>query len=316
MKTVRAVEELRSTLAAARRAGRTVGLVPTMGALHDGHLSLIVRARRECDVVVVSLFVNPSQFDERTDLERYPREQRRDAELASEAGADVLFAPSVEEVYPPGFATSVEVLALGERLEGVSRGSEHFRAVGTVVTKLLGMAQPDVAYFGQKDAQQLVVIRRLVADLNLPVRVQACPTVRERDGLAMSSRNARLDPEERARAVALSEGLRAAAQRAADGERSAAALLDVARAALLARGVEPEYLELVDPDTLAPREQLTREALLAVAARIGQTRLIDNAILRPSIAPVQGEPVPDAGPTPETPHDERHQRKAIARCNA
>jgi pantoate--beta-alanine ligase len=305
MRTVRAVEELRSALAPARREGRTIGLVPTMGALHEGHLSLIARARRECDVVVVSLFVNPSQFDESADLERYPRDERRDAELASQAGADILFAPSVEEMYPAGFATSVEVLGLTERLEGVSRGCEHFRGVSTVVTKLLGMAQPDVAYFGQKDAQQLVVIRRLVADLNLPVRIQACPTVRERDGLAMSSRNARLDGEQRGRAPALSEALRAAAQRAGEGERSAEALLDVACAAMLARGVEPEYVELVDPDTLQPCEELAHEALLAVAARIGQTRLIDNAILRPSAAAASSAATPQPAPV------QRH-RKAIA----
>ncbi len=306
MRAVRAVEELRSALAPARREGRTVGLVPTMGALHDGHVSLIRRARRECDVVVVSLFVNPAQFDQHADLERYPRDERHDGELASLAGADILFAPTVDEMYPAGFATSVEVLGLTERLEGVSRGSEHFRGVSTVVTKLLGMTQPDVAYFGQKDAQQLVVIRRLVADLNLPVRVQACPTVRERDGLAMSSRNARLEPTERSRAVALSEALRAAAQRAAEGERSAEALLDVACAEMLARGVQPEYLELVDPETLQPCEELTREALLAVAARVGDTRLIDNAILRP--APASNE----AEQKSRTPHDERLPRKAIA----
>jgi pantoate--beta-alanine ligase len=312
MRTLRAVEELRSALAPARRAGQSIGLVPTMGALHDGHISLIRRARRECDVVVVTLFVNPSQFNEHTDLEHYPRDERRDAGLAAEAGADVLFAPTVEEVYPRGFATSVEVLGITERLEGASRGAEHFRGVSTVVTKLLGMVQPDVAYFGQKDAQQLVVIRRLVADLNIPVRIQACPTVREPDGLAMSSRNARLDAAERERAVALHEGLRAATQRAAEGERSAEALLDVACAAMLARNVQPEYLELVDPETLLPLQELRREALLAVAARIGQTRLIDNAILRP--APVRaGETASRHGASAvPIPAHETNPRKAIA----
>ena len=285
MRTVRAVDELRSALAPARREARTIGLVPTMGALHEGHLSLIRRARRECDIVVVSLFVNPAQFDERSDLERYPRDARRDAKLAADAGADVLFAPPVEEVYPPGFATSVVVGGLGERLEGEIRGAEHFRGVATIVAKLLGMALPDVAYFGQKDAQQLVVIRRLVADLNLPVRVQACPTVREPDGLAMSSRNARLNPTERAQALALSEALRAAGNAASTGERSSYALLGAARAAMRERGVTPDYLELVDPDTLEPCDELTREALLLIAARIGDTRLIDNAQVRPSPAP-------------------------------
>ncbi len=312
MRTVRAVDELRSELSSPRREGRTIGLVPTMGALHDGHLSLIRRARRECDVVVVSLFVNPSQFNEQADLARYPRDERHDGELATQAGADILFAPSVEEIYPPGFATSVEVLGVTERLEGVSRGAEHFRGVSTVVTKLLGMTQPDVAYFGQKDAQQLVVIRRLVADLNLPVRVQACPTVRETDGLAMSSRNARLSPEERARALALPDALRAAAQRAAEGECSAEALLDVACAAMLARGVEPEYLELVDPETLLAREQLTRESLLAVAARVGETRLIDNVVLRPSTAPRHTSNEARLDPTPQATDPQPHPRKALA----
>ncbi len=279
MRTVCAVDDLRLALASARRDGREIGLVPTMGALHDGHLSLIRRARRECDVVVVSLFVNPTQFDERADLDRYPRDERRDAELAADAGADILFAPPVEEVYPPGFATAVDVRGLGDRLEGAVRGAEHFRGVCTVVAKLFGMALPDVAYFGQKDAQQLVVIRRIVADLNLPVRVQACPTVREDDGLAMSSRNVRLSPEQRSRARALPEALHAAARAAAAGERRGEALLATAHGALRERGVEPEYVELVDPDTLEPCSELDREALLLIAARLGDTRLIDNALL-------------------------------------
>jgi pantoate--beta-alanine ligase len=284
MRTVSAVDELRMSLAPARRDGCSIGLVPTMGALHEGHLSLVRRARRECDVVVVSLFVNPAQFDERADLERYPRSEARDADAAAEAGADILFAPSVQEVYPDGFATAVQVRGLTDRLEGGVRGAEHFRGVCTIVAKLLGMALPDVAYFGQKDAQQLVVIRRMVADLNLPVRIQACATVREADGLALSSRNARLSSEQRSRALALSEALHAAARSAADGERSAASLLADARAAMLARGVEPDYLELVDSETLEPQQELTHEELLLVAARIGDTRLIDNALLRPSPA--------------------------------
>jgi pantoate--beta-alanine ligase len=285
MRTVRAVDDLRLALASARRDGRAIGLVPTMGALHEGHISLIRRARRECDVVVVSLFVNPAQFDERADLDRYPRDERRDAELTADAGADILFAPPVEEIYPPGFATTVEVGGLTDRLEGAVRGAEHFRGVCTVVAKLLGTTLPDVAYFGQKDAQQLVVIRRMVADLNLPVRVQACPTVRERDGLALSSRNARLSAEQRSRALALPEALHAAARVAADGERDGAELIAAARAAIGERGVEPEYVELVDPDSLAPCERLERDALLLVAARLGETRLIDNTVLRASVAP-------------------------------
>jgi pantoate--beta-alanine ligase len=293
MRTARAVDELRLALAPARRAGQRIGLVPTMGALHDGHLSLIRRARGECDVVVVSLFVNPAQFDEHADLERYPRSERRDAELAAESGADILFAPSVEEVYPSGFATAVEVVGLSDRLEGAVRGAEHFRGVCTVVAKLLGMAQPDVAYFGQKDAQQLAVIRRMAADLNLPVRIQSCPTVREADGLAMSSRNARLSAEQRERALALSQALQAAGRGAAEGERDAETLIASAREALLARGVEPEYVQLVDPETFAQRERLQREALLVLAARVGETRLIDNALLRASAAPSPSPRQPD-----------------------
>ncbi len=252
MKVVRTVAELREELAPARRGGRRIGLVPTMGALHEGHLSLVRRAREDCDVVVVSLFVNPAQFNERADLDRYPRDEARDRALAADAGADVLFAPSVEEVYPDGFATSVEVLGVTERLEGLARGPEHFRGVTTIVTKLLCMALPDVAYFGQKDAQQVVVIRRLVADLNLPVTIQAVPTVREGDGLAMSSRNALLSADERRRALALSAGLREAERLTGAGETGARALTGAVRAELDRAGVEPEYVALVDPDTLEP----------------------------------------------------------------
>jgi len=292
MKTVRTVVELRSVLAPDRRSGRTIGLVPTMGALHEGHLSLIGHARARCDVVVVSLFVNPAQFNEHSDLGRYPRQEERDAALAAGAGADVLFAPSVEEVYPPGFATAVEVLGVTERLEGAARGLEHFRGVSTVVTKLLCMTMPDVAYFGQKDAQQLVVIGRLVEDLNLPVRIEACPTVRELDGLAMSSRNLLLSPEQRSRARALPAALRAASERAAAGERSARVLLETAREEMLTFGVEPEYLALVDPDTLEPLDTLAREGLLALAARIGEVRLIDNALLEPAVESIPSQPLP------------------------
>jgi pantoate--beta-alanine ligase len=298
MRTVRTVRELRSELAGSRHEGRMIGLVPTMGALHDGHLSLIHRARDQCDVVVVSLFVNPSQFNERTDLERYPRDERRDADLAEQAGADVLFAPEVEEVYPPGFSTNVEVPGVSERLEGAARGSEHFRGVATVVTKLLCMAMPDVAYFGQKDAQQLVLIRRLVGDLNLPVRIEALPTVREADGLAMSSRNALLTADDRAHALALPAALNAATELVVDGEHSAPALLEAAREAMLPFDVEPEYLALVAPDTFEALDTLTSEALLVLAARIGEVRLIDNAILC----------------APHT--SDRRQGEAMATCSA
>jgi pantoate--beta-alanine ligase len=300
MRIVHAVQGLRAVLEPARRDGLAIGLVPTMGALHEGHLSLIRHARRQCDRVVVSLFVNPSQFNERADLERYPRSEQRDAELAEQAGADILFAPSVEEVYPAGFATAVEVLGVTERLEGAARGSEHFRGVATVVTKLLCMSLPDVAYFGQKDAQQVVVIRRLVADLNLPVQIEALPTVREPDGLAMSSRNALLDPDERSRAAALPAALEAAERLAANGERSAAAILTGAREAMAAFSVEAEYLAIVDPDTLEPLDELSDTALLALAARVGTVRLIDNTIL-------QASPAAD-------PHS-KPTGKAISRCS-
>ena len=184
MKTVRTIAELRRSLDLARAGGRCVGLVPTMGALHDGHLSLLRAAREECDVVVMSLFVNPAQFAAGEDLDAYPRDEAHDAELAANAGVDLLFAPAVAEIYPPGFATRVSVGGVSERLEGAARGVEHFEGVATVVTKLLNIAQPDVAYFGQKDAQQVAVIRRLVTDLDMRVRVAVCPTVREPGGLA------------------------------------------------------------------------------------------------------------------------------------
>jgi pantoate--beta-alanine ligase len=200
MRTIRTVAALRGELTPLRRAQRTIGLVPTMGALHKGHLSLIRRALEVCDVTVVSLFINPAQFNEPADLDRYPRDEARDTALAAELGVDYLFAPSRAEVYPPGFATSVSVAGVSAGLEGEYRGASHFDGVATVVTKLLNMVSPDVAFFGQKDAQQVVVIRRLVRDLDLPVRVEVCPTIRSADGLALSSRNALLSASERRRA--------------------------------------------------------------------------------------------------------------------
>jgi pantoate--beta-alanine ligase len=291
MRSVRTVDELRSALASARGENLTIGLVPTMGALHEGHLSLIRRAREQCDLVVVSVFVNPAQFNESSDLERYPRREDGDAALAAAAGADVLFAPSVEEVYPPGFATAVEVIGITDRLEGTIRGSGHFRGVTTVVTKLLCMAMPDVAYFGQKDAQQTVVVRRLVGDLNLPVRIEVCPTVREPDGLAMSSRNALLDPDQRTRARSLFDALEAARRLMARGERSSDVLVDAALQTMRSFAVVPDYVALVDTETLEPLEQLAGEALLAIAARIGDVRLIDNTILEPAPASMSSQPL-------------------------
>jgi pantoate--beta-alanine ligase len=279
VRTLRTVAELREALRPARRSERVIGLVPTMGALHDGHLSLIRHARATCDVVVVSLFVNPAQFNDAGDLAAYPRDEARDAGLAADAGADVLFAPAQSEVYPPGFATTVRVGGLTEPLEGVYRGVAHFDAVTTVVTKLLNMAGPDVAFFGQKDAQQALVVRKLVRDLDIPVRIEVRPTVREPDGLALSSRNVHLRGADRQRALALHEALRAAEASLAAGERDADRLRAAALAAMRGRGVEPEYLELVGIDDLDPVTRVDGDALLAVAARVGDTRLIDNTIL-------------------------------------
>ena len=281
MKTVRTVAELRALLAPERRAERRIGLVPTMGFFHEGHLSLMRAARAGCDLVVVSLFVNPAQFGAGEDLDAYPRDEQRDAELAVREGVDVLFAPPGEEVYPPGFSTTVAVGGLTDVLCGdpSRRGPEHFDGVSTVVAKLLNMVGPDVAYFGQKDAQQALVVRRLARDLDIPVEIEVCPIVRDPDGLALSSRNVYLSPAERERALGLSRALRAARERVAGGERGAEPVLTAARAELEAAGLEPEYLELRSTETLQPVERVNGSTLLAVAARVGRARLIDNAIL-------------------------------------
>jgi pantoate--beta-alanine ligase len=276
MRTLRSVADLRATLKPVRRDGRSIGLVPTMGALHEGHLSLVRRARAENDVVVVSLFVNPAQFAPTEDLAAYPRDEERDARLAADAGADLLFAPPVEEVYPPGFATTVHVAGVTETLEGANRGTSHFDGVATVVTKLLNMAGPDVAYFGQKDAQQTAVIRRFVADLDIPVRIEVCPTVREPDGLAMSSRNAYLSADERPRAVALKRAIDAVRGAVEAGERDPETIAAAARARMSDLAVEPEYLALVDPESFQPVQAVDGDVLVAVAARVGRARLIDN----------------------------------------
>jgi len=274
MKTIRTVAELRDELAGRDR----VGLVPTMGFLHEGHLSLIRYAREECATVVVSLFVNPKQFGEGEDLDAYPRDEARDAALAEECGADILFAPDAAEVYPDGFATTVEVAGLTDVMCGAARPG-HFAGVTTVVTKLFNMVGPDVAYFGQKDAQQALVIRKLARDLDIPVRIEICPTVREPDGLALSSRNAYLSPDERERALALNRSLRAAEAAVAAGHTSADDVLAAAHEQLQQAGIEPEYLELRSAKDLAPVERVNGSTLLAVAAQVGRARLIDNTIL-------------------------------------
>jgi pantoate--beta-alanine ligase len=279
----RTKRELREHLEGPRREGRTIGLVPTMGYLHDGHLSLLRAARERCDVVVMSLFVNPAQFGPGEDLATYPRDEARDLELAEGTGVDLVYAPPVEEVYPEGFAAAVEVGGgLTEVLDGApdQRGRSHFRGVTTVVAKLFNVVGPDVAFFGQKDAQQTVVIGRMARDLDFPVEIEVLPTVREPDGLAMSSRNVYLGPEERRRALALSRALRAAESVAASGETHTDAALAAARAELEGAGVEPEYLEARDAETLAPAAALNgRPVLIAVAARVGPARLIDNTVI-------------------------------------
>lgn len=279
MRILDTIADVRAALSEPRRAGQTIGLVPTMGAFHEGHLSLMRRAREECEVVVVSLFVNPTQFNDPADLTAYPREPERDHALADEIGVDYLFAPAPGEVYPSGFATTVSVGGVTETLEGAHRGRAHFDGVTTVVTKLFNIVDPEVAYFGQKDAQQALVIRRLVRDLNMPVRIEICPTVREPDGLALSSRNAHLSPTDRTRAPALHGALTALRDAVSAGERDPKAARALALAKLRAAQIDPDYVELVSADTLAPLERIEGEALAVLAATVGGTRLIDNELI-------------------------------------
>ncbi|MEA2136324.1 MAG: pantoate--beta-alanine ligase [Solirubrobacteraceae bacterium] len=274
MKTVRTVAEMQAHGRAARAGGRRIGLVPTMGAYHGGHESLMRAARAGSDEMVVSLFVNPAQFDDPRDLAAYPRDEEHDAAVAARLGADVLFAPPVEAVYPDGFATSVAVAGLSDVLEGAHRGAAHFAGVCTVVAKLFNMVAPDVAYFGQKDAQQVAVLRRMARDLDFPVEIEVLPTIREPDGLAMSSRNVRLSPEDRRKAAGLSAALRAAAEAIDDDP------LEAGLAVLARHGITPEYLAMVDPDTF-----LEPGPLIVVAAGIGGTRLIDNVLIKRAATP-------------------------------
>lgn len=277
MRIVRTIEAVRHEVAAARAAGRSVALVPTMGAFHAGHEALMQAARESSDLVVVSLFVNPTQFDQAADLAAYPRVEDEDAQVAERAGADVLFAPPVEEMYPDGFATTVSVAGISDVLEGARRPG-HFTGVTTVVCKLLNMVGPDVAWFGRKDAQQLLVIRRLVTDLDMPVTIASLPTVREADGLALSSRNRRLSPAERRRALAVPRSLAAAADAIERGERDSERIRDIGRRAA-GTDVELDYFAVVDPDTLAAPARISGPVLLAVAARAGAVRLIDNVLV-------------------------------------
>ncbi|HEX2188435.1 MAG TPA: pantoate--beta-alanine ligase [Longimicrobiaceae bacterium] len=280
MRTVRTRAEVRAAVAAAREAGARVALVPTMGYLHAGHLSLVDRARERAGWVAMSIFVNPLQFGPAEDLERYPRDLERDLRLAEERGVDLVFAPSVAEMYPDG-EPRVSVVAdpaLEDRLCGAARPG-HFRGVLTVVAKLFGIFAPDVAVFGQKDFQQALLVRRMAADLDMPAEVDVAPIVREADGLAMSSRNVYLSPEERERALGLSRALEAARSRFAAGETDGRAVRDALWSTLAESGVQGEYAEVVDPATLQPAERVAPGAVCVVAGRVGKTRLIDNLIL-------------------------------------
>jgi len=279
VKILATIHETRAACRSERMQGKRLGLVPTMGALHEGHLSLVREAKARCDIVAVSLFVNPTQFGPNEDLAKYPRPYERDRELLEKEGVAILFAPSPEEMYPQGKATWVVVEGLSERLDGRSRPG-HFRGVTTVVSKLFHIIEPDVAFFGQKDAAQSAVIRRMVSDLNFSVEIVICPIVREPDGLAMSSRNAYLNPDERQRALALHRSLNRVENEFRAGERNAARLIDAATKVFAPEPqIRLDYFEIVDPNTLDPVEQIERPALVAVAAYVGSTRLIDNRML-------------------------------------
>ncbi|KAA6457261.1 pantoate--beta-alanine ligase [Acidobacteria bacterium AB60] len=279
MKILHTVSELRGWSRAARQEGKLVGLVPTMGALHAGHASLIRAAAERCDAVAVTIFVNPTQFGPNEDYARYPRTFEADCALAEAEGADVVFAPAVEEIYPEGATTFVEVEGLSDRLDGQSRPG-HFRGVATVVTKLFVAAEADLAFFGQKDAAQVAVLRRMVRDLRLGTEIVVCPIVREADGLALSSRNVYLNAEQRRQALALSRAIGAVESLVGHGRRDREELFEAARAVLGAeRGLRVDYIALVDWATLQPVETAAPGTLFAVAAWVGETRLIDNAIL-------------------------------------
>src|SRR5689334_4693673 len=279
MKICSTIEQVRDALRDPRLKQVSIGLVPTMGALHAGHLSLVRAAKNRCGLVVVSIFVNPTQFAPTEDLAKYPRSLERDCEALRSEGTDIVFTPSADEMYGAGASTWVTVEGLSERLDGASRPG-HFRGVTTVVSKLLNIVQPQAAFFGQKDAAQVAIIRKMVRDLNFSVQIVICPIVRESDGLAMSSRNAYLNPQERKQALVLSRSLRHVQSLIERGERSADKLIAAGRQAIAEEpGVRPDYFEVVDPDTLDPVKEVANGALVAVAGYVGKTRLIDNLLL-------------------------------------
>lgn len=279
MKICTTVEEMYGAAREAHHQGQRIGFVPTMGALHEGHLSLVRAAKARSDVVVVSIFVNPTQFGPNEDLSRYPRPFERDRTLLEKEGVDFLFAPTVEEMYPAGAITYVTVEGLSDKLCGKSRPG-HFRGVTTVVAKLFHIVDPDRAFFGQKDAAQAAIVRRMVRDLRMPVEIVVCPIVRDNDGLAMSSRNAYLDPQQRRQALVLSRILARVREVFEQGERRSERLIDVGKQLLAPEpSVRLDYLEIVDPESLEPLEITRQPALVAVAAYVGTTRLIDNTVL-------------------------------------
>jgi pantoate--beta-alanine ligase len=273
------IEDMRAACRAARRGGKRLGFVPTMGALHEGHLSLVRAARASNDTVGVSIFVNPTQFGPNEDLAKYPRTFELDRDLLAKEGVELLFAPSVEEMYPAGGVTWVTVEELSSKLDGRSRPG-HFRGVTTVVAKLFHIVEPDAAFFGQKDAAQVAIIRRMVRDLKFPVEVVACPIVREADGLAMSSRNAYLDPQQRRQALVLHRALTRVSKSWEAGERDAAKLVAAGREEVAGeKSVRLDYFEIVSPDSLDPVRNVADGSVVAVAAFVGRTRLIDNVLL-------------------------------------
>jgi pantoate--beta-alanine ligase len=274
------ISDVRREVAAARQRGRRVALVPTMGALHAGHASLLAAARADGGCVVASIFVNPTQFGPGEDFTKYPRPLDRDLAACAREGVDLVFTPTAYEMYPSGFATTIRVTGMSEKMCGAFRPG-HFDGVCTVVAKLLTIVRPDAAYFGEKDAQQLAIVRRMVADLNLPVEIRGCPLIREPDGLALSSRNVHLSPTERGQALALSAALAEAREALLAGERDGARLGARVRGRLAAaEGVDLQYVAVVDPDTLDDLARIGRQVLVAVAAKVGTTRLIDNVLLR------------------------------------
>ncbi len=279
MKRIPTIADMKAACRQATRSGKTLGFVPTMGALHEGHLSLVRAAKARCDVTAVSIFVNPLQFAPTEDLDKYPRPLERDAGMLEQLGVDLLFLPTVDEMHPPGAQTHVQVNELSTKLDGASRPG-HFRGVATVVTKLFEIVRPDCAFFGQKDAAQVAVLRKLVNDLDMDVEIVVCPIVREEDGLAMSSRNIYLTPEQRQQSLVLHRALMRVQTLADQGERSAARLIEVGMQVIAEEpAARLDYFAVVDPNTLDPVADVTHGSLVAVAAYFGTTRLIDNILL-------------------------------------